>query len=831
MQLKSYQSEVITSLKTFSDRLLTWRDRCLQHPEFNLDPIERAWNETRNVAYKPRKNALGVGVPNVCVKVPTGGGKTLIAIHAIGNLTNAFRSAARGLVVWVVPTAQIYQQTLERLRDRSHPYRQQLNLLAVDSVQILTKADFFTANDVAQNLVILLLMLPSANRANGEMLRFNRDSSFFRDFIPGDENLAAHAEMLTKVPNLDCYADSTLGYKQIKSSLSNAIRLCSPIIVIDEGQKAYTTLAQQTIYNLNPQMILELSATPSAQSNVLIEILGQQLLDEQMIKLDLHLINDTTQEWKDTLRSSVDLRNRLEESAQSYHARGGTYIRPINLVQVERTGNNQRGQGFIHAEDVREFLIGSLSIPPDNIAVKSSDLNELAKYDADEGLTSENCPIRYIITKQALQEGWDCSFAYVLTILANPSSKTALTQLVGRILRQPAATKTGVHLLDESYVFTYRRNGVKLLIEISDGFKAEGLGDLVKSVLPQWSSNVLNVKVPIKPVLQAEAKVRLPIFLKRISEARWKPLSFVEDLEPLLDWHKLDLTKLTSMALGSKTPSLTEHLVGLDSAELATESLIPSIDISIDEHILEMSYALADVVSNPWQAYEIVLEVLNSIVGKNPLGIVLSNIRFIQDEIVKLVLSFRDSQTEKAFNRLLDLGEIVFDLLEEESFGFPEFLEVPNGSGRLTRSDNSPIQRTLHEYYLKETFNSLEMPVVLFLDQQERILYWYRNRVRKDYRIQGWKKNKVYPDFLFYVQSLNDSTRPFMCVLETKGLQLAGNADSEYKLSLMKVCEDRWSAKIASITDFTKYANLRNLKFKFLDSEEWERELSQLLTE
>ena len=92
------------------------------------------------------------------------------------------------------------------------------------------------------------------------------------------------------------------------------------------------------------------------------------------------------------------------------------------------------------------------------MAVKSAEIDELKDFDDMGGLMVRDCPMRYIITKQALQEGWDCSFAYVLTILTNPHSKTAMTQLVGRILRQPYARKTHVPALDESYVYCFQRD-------------------------------------------------------------------------------------------------------------------------------------------------------------------------------------------------------------------------------------------------------------------------------------------------------------------------------------------------------------------------------------
>ena len=110
---------------------------------------------------------------------------------------------------------------------------------------------------------------------------------------------------------------------------------------------------------------------------------------------------------------------------------------------MERTGKQQRKPGYVHTDDVREYLLQHPGIAPEHIAVKTSSTDELKEVDDVGGLMSRDCPIRFIITKQALQEGWDCPFAYILAILSNPSSQTGLTQLVGRILRQPYACKTG----------------------------------------------------------------------------------------------------------------------------------------------------------------------------------------------------------------------------------------------------------------------------------------------------------------------------------------------------------------------------------------------------
>ncbi len=162
----------------------------------------------------------------------------------------------------------------------------------------------------------------------------------------------------------------------------------------------------------------------------------------------------------------------------AYESKTGAYIRPICLIQVERTGKDQIEAGYIHAEHVKDALAEIHNVPADHIAIKSSEQDDIEGID----LLSRDCPVRYIITKQALQEGWDCPFAYVLTVLTNPSSQTALTQLVGRILRQPHAKKTGIKSLDESYVFCFRRQAAELSKAIKHGLESEGLGDLVHGV-------------------------------------------------------------------------------------------------------------------------------------------------------------------------------------------------------------------------------------------------------------------------------------------------------------------------------------------------------------
>ena len=212
-------------------------------------------------------------------------------------------------------------------------------------------------------MVVLMLMLPSANRKTKETLKVFKDSGGFQDFFPPEDDIKQQESFLRQFPNLDVYGTEK-GYwgRQIKTSLGNTLRMLSPIIILDEGHKAYSAGAQETLRGFNPCLIAELSATP-VQSNVLVEITGRELHSEEMIKLDLHVVNKASPDWKDTLLAGYNKRAVLEEKAKEYEANSGTHIRPICLIQVERTGKEQLGGRYIHSEQVREHLVKVMGVP------------------------------------------------------------------------------------------------------------------------------------------------------------------------------------------------------------------------------------------------------------------------------------------------------------------------------------------------------------------------------------------------------------------------------------------------------------------------------------
>src|SRR5699024_8717995 len=308
-------------------------------------------------------DGLGLSIPNICLKVPTGGGKTLLATAALERLQVDYFQQQIGMVLWIVPSEAIYRQTWKQLADREHPYRQMLERASGGRVKLLEKDDAFTKRDLADQLCVMLLMLPSAARRTKATLRVLHDSGRFACFLSVEEDNEASLELLQEIPNLDQNDLADLGFVEgvvpglvsIKQSLGNVLRLVRPVIVVDGGHRAYSDTARDTLAGFNPRFILELSATPNTngrhQSNVLVNVPGTDLKDEEMIKLPINVVNEGKGSWKQTLSLAHAKQQELEQAALAFQNETGRYIRPIVLIRVERTGREQRDSGFIHAED------------------------------------------------------------------------------------------------------------------------------------------------------------------------------------------------------------------------------------------------------------------------------------------------------------------------------------------------------------------------------------------------------------------------------------------------------------------------------------------------
>ena len=447
MELKNYQRAVIADLSRYLELLTQTNNISTAYAQF--------WQEKGvGVGFggvKPYQNKLP-GVPSICMKVPTGGGKTFLACNAVKPIFDALPAMKTKVVVWLVPSDAILTQTIAALRNPDHPYRQKLNVDFGGAVEIYSKEQLqngqnFNPVTVMEQVCICVLSYDSF-RGRKENLKARQENS----------NLAEFTKVFGQPENPVEDAD--------ESALLQILNLMNPLVVVDESHHAKSPLSMKMLRDFNPCFVLELTATPKDESNILCYVDAVQLKRESMVKLPVIVYNRDSQ--TQVLADAIDLRTRLEELAKAEQSVTGRYIRPIALFQAQPKGK----EDSTTFEKLRDKLV-EIGIPAQQIAIRTADVNELKNVD----LMSEDCPIRYIITVNALKEGWDCPFAYILASLANKTSKIDVEQILGRILRLPHTRPNKTPSLNMSYVLTSSGDFSATLAGIVKGLNAAGFSD------------------------------------------------------------------------------------------------------------------------------------------------------------------------------------------------------------------------------------------------------------------------------------------------------------------------------------------------------------------
>lgn len=407
--LKNYQEEAILKLTNFCNDL-------------DKNSINQSFKDITNSQYLEIENFSN---PYVCIRIPTGGGKTLVATKSIRVITHDYLNKDYSLVFWLAPSDKIVSQTLEALKNRQHYYRQILDK-EFDNIEVLSIQEAFRKSfNPNESLVIIVGTIQSFRTTNKDGRKFF------------DEN-STYYEMLKSF--------------DMTPTLENMMRHFKPIVILDEAHKSSTSLSLKSLLDIEPSFILELTATPITKtqtakeiyaSNILYSVNATKLKKENMIKLPIMLktIDDTAK----ILQEAIEKRDYLEKLCLLEEMKTGKYIRPINLIRADEN----RGEKSLTYDKIKSILVEDFKIDENQIAVQTGDKKELDGVD----LFSRDCPIRYIITVDALKEGWDCSFAYVLSVVSNMQSATAIEQLIGRVLRMPYIEAKDKKELERSYVY------------------------------------------------------------------------------------------------------------------------------------------------------------------------------------------------------------------------------------------------------------------------------------------------------------------------------------------------------------------------------------------
>ena len=850
MELKDYQQDASEQLDRWLRELTEARVKSEEAtlalagiwddvPGTVRDFPENAWKNLRTNGYLPdsvqlrdtpyhqRTTDLGDPLPHVCLKIPTGGGKTLMGAVAVERIL-ANRVEQTGLVLWIVPTRAIYAQTRAALWNREHPYRQRLELASGGRVKVMEKDDRFSIDDVRNHLCVMLLMLPATNKMkNKDFLRMFRDAGNYEGFFPEDGNALAEGEFGTRHPSLEREGPE----QRVKHSLFNVFKLMRPIVILDEAHKAYGKnkgKAQEyahAISRMDPSVVVELSATPNANiSNLLVDVTGKALQDEQMIKLPIQVrTTGSSTDWRHALSVARERLESLADAAGELESDSGRYIRPIAVVRAENTGRSLRDGVNIHVEDVRDELINQ-GVAPEAIRVKSSENDELGREDLIN--ERERSAVTWILTKDALKEGWDCPFAYVLVLLDNTKAKTAITQMVGRVMRMPHVEFTGVDELDQCYVICHNADVRHTVDYVRAGLQEEGMEDLgshVNGADPSASMTTIHVK---RRQRFRGREIYLPSVLHKDSNGELRDLDYDRDIMAEIDWRYLRIDNPQPVLTAPASGGFATVGLGDDVHDIQDYQGGVSDEIDIGYFTRHLSH----LVPNPWVCASVV---------RSAMYVLLSDARVDASHVNARRSTYAESYREAlskqidhlAFNLFrgkFHTGDVVFDLTAHEANyelaeGYDEIvLESEQTLATAARS----IQRSLFETVLLRDFNELERKFALYMDSKNAITWWHRVAAsqRSGYYLRGWRRDRVFPDFVAMSAEGGrmDAYRTMLLVFETKGAHLAGNEDTEYKKKLLGLLQDAYNGDLPALGHMKIREGEPRGKFRMVMSDEIE---------
>lgn len=736
MELKKYQQKTLDELR-----------------EYVLEMRKYDTEKTAGVAFMVRTDKTYNWVqeigrsPFVCVKVPTGGGKTLIAAHSVGIIFKDYLGERndKGLAMWFVPSDAIKTQTLNNLRDRKHPYREVLDQRFNNSVKVfdLSEAKVIKRDDLADNLCIVISTLSAFRRTDKEWLKAYQDNG----------TLMPHFEELNTADFdfLDKDKDGEIIY-----SLVNVIKLHNPLVIVDEGHNVQTELSFEMLRGLNSSFVLEFTATPRGQSNVLVNISAKELKKEKMIKMPIYLANKTP--WQETIYEGIEKLHDLDERAKKNE---GEYIRPIMLLQAEQDIENANK---VYVEKIKNFLIHEAKIPEEQIVVQTSKKKELPDM---KTLLGQPCPIRYIITVNALREGWDCPFAYILVSVSQLGARLSVEQTIGRIMRLPNAEEKADPALNSAYIFAATQNFSQTSEMVIKGLQENGYEDIVPiasgvSVMANEFKRKIDDKkivVPFINIKDGEVLRKLDYVADLIGD-----IAVLKNQDAVIDFQLVEDNRIVKIDIGHEGELVRDAAGRLGLVyhfkDFTEDDLLSWFRLKIQRGFIaieEMNSYLKKIVEELLTRYSLSE---------------LSAHRYqIKEAIEKKIDEIFDKLTEKRFSELSQKQLLV---TRGEQFVFGDSISLLH-----IASDNFDK----HLYQKAGKMNQEELDLAGKLNTLESIYWWFRNPEMSGFYIQGWKKQKFYPDFIVKTKSGN------YIVLEYKGEHLMGSEDSDYKEAIGKEWE------------------------------------------
>lgn len=553
---KTYQSQVLESVQAYFQA-------CHELPSPSIAftaTTERLWG--RGNPYNPL-SGFPPDMPYFCLRLPTGGGKTWLAAKGVALVNTHLLRCEHSVILWLVPSKPIREQTLRALRDRQHPYHTALREAGPITVLDLEEAKSVTRATLDTSTTIIVATRQA----------FQVEEEECRKVYQSSGALMHHFDNLSPTQRDELLTEGEGADRITPCSLANVLRLRRPFVIVDEAHNNRTELAFEMLARFRPSGVMELTATPDLErtpSNVLHSVSAAELKAEEMIKLPVVL--ETEPNWQQCLADAIGRRDALHKLADDDRRAGAPYLRPLVLIQSEP---RRAGIETLDFERVRKELITNHGIPASEIIVATGDEKGLEQIDADFrlGIADPACPVKFVITQRALAEGWDCPFAYILVSMASLHSATAVEQLLGRVLRQPDASHRQAQALNQSYAFVVSRNFAETAGALRDrlvagaGFERREVAEFVTAAKAEQSRLDLEGhagRVVVRPVA---------ITLSEKPDLRGVP-------KPIRDKVSWD-GKLNTLTIGTPlTEAEAETLKASVASETAAAAIVEAAEVS-----------------------------------------------------------------------------------------------------------------------------------------------------------------------------------------------------------------------------------------------------------
>ena len=560
--------------------------------------------------------------------------------------------------------------------------------------------------------------------------------------------------------NIDKFNSETSKMKEVNEFLGASFfdelsKMEDLVIIMDESHHYHGEKGALALNELKPLLGLELTATPyykikSKQEkfkNAVYEYpLSKSIRDGYtrtpyaVTRQDINFYNFGEEELDKMMISDGIICHKKIKLELEYYAKnnGKTKVKPFMMIVCKDTEHANSIFEYITSDD---FINGEYK--EKTLVIHSNQSKTKREENVEKLLSVESYenPIEIVIHVDMLKEGWDVNNLYTIVPLRTASSKILREQMVGRGLRLPYGTRTGVKEID-SVMLTAHSKFDEILKEAQKGDSIFKEGNVIK-VEEIEKENVslaqLEIKFPkeeIKKICQdmeIEETVENEYFIEKTQENIKKEILEEIRKDEILSKKNINVQKIfkkikkeinnekdLSEVYNGNNKTLFNNFIENQIEEIVTKSFekfipIPQIKVN-DNGITE--YKIVD--------FDLELEEFNHIPIENDL--IIQNLKDMKDiEIINnenKYISFSDFNSRK---------ELITELRKKPEIDYENYSEL------LFKL----IDQVLNHY--RNKYNENEVKNIIFMNKIDIVNKIY-NQILQDnhfYVHQGMFEEEV----------------------------------------------------------------------------------------